>query len=370
MNDITSATLQEIVTKFDFPASVTRVERFGNGHINDTFAVYLQEQAGAPKRFILQRINSIVFKKPREVLENIRNVTQYLRSRIAEAGGDPMRETLNMLSAKDGSCYAMDDDGEYWRVFYFIEDTITRQMVENKDDFYQSARAFGQFQKLLADYPAHTLHETIPNFHNTVERMNQLRDAIERDVCGRAKDVQAEIDFVLTRAQEASYLLDLQQAGKLPLRVTHNDTKLNNLLLDSQTGAGICVIDLDTVMPGLSAYDFGDAIRFGASSAAEDEPDLTKVEFVPALFDIYTKGYLEVTGDTLTHCEIDCLPMGAKLMTLECGSRFLADHLNGDVYYKIHREGHNLDRARTQFKLIEGMEAQWDAMKEIVNKYR
>ena len=357
-------------SQFNFPGEITEIKRYGNGHINDTFAVILALPTGASQRFILQRINQNVFKQPKEVIENIMGVTSFLKKEIEKSGGDVMRETLNLLETKDGNFYFVDEEKEYWRVYYFVENTITYEMVKDAEDFYQSARSFGNFQKLLADYPAETLHETIVNFHNTVWRMEQFKEAVTADKCGRAKDVAAEIEFVLAREKEASYLLDFAKEGKLPLRVTHNDTKLNNILIDAATGAGICVIDLDTVMPGLSAYDFGDSIRFGASSATEDEQDLSKVFFVPSLFEAYTKGYLEVAGKALTECEVDSLPMGSKLMTLECGSRFLADHLNGDTYFKIHRDGHNLDRARTQFKLVASMEAQWEEMTNIVNKYR
>lgn len=366
---ITEQLLWEVAAQFDFPAAVTRIVRHGTGHINDTFAVWLEEGTNAPRRFILQRINSNVFTNPRAVQENISGITRYLREQILQVGGDPLRETLNMLPARDGNCYTVDSSGEYWRVYAFIEDTTSNDQVENEGDLYRSARAFGRFQQLLAGYPAAGLHDTIPNFHNTPERMRQLRAAVERDACGRVKEVAAELEFALAREGEAGSLLALLDEGKLPLRVTHNDTKLGNILLDSSTGEGICVIDLDTTMPGLSAYDFGDAIRSGAGSGAEDEQDLDKVHFLPHLFEVYTKGYLEVAGGALTDWEKQSLPLGAKLMTLECGIRFLADHLNGDVYFRIHREGQNLDRARTQFKLVAEMEQAWDQMGEIVKRY-
>lgn len=370
MNEINQELLSEAVAAFSFPGTVSGVKRYGNGHINDTYCVQLDPAPGVPSRFILQRINSAVFKKPREVMENIEQVTGFLRNKIMENGGDYLRETLNLLHAKDGRPYWVDPDGEYWRVYWYISNTTSYQTVESKEDFYQSARSFGNFQRLLADYPADTLHETIVNFHNTVDRLRQLRESVDKDSCGRVATAQPEIDFALARADDCGYLLELQEAGKLPLRVTHNDTKLNNILIDNITGTGICVIDLDTVMPGLSLYDFGDSIRFGATYAAEDEQDLSKVKLEPELFQVYTKGYLEVAGSSLTDPEIECLPWGAKLMTLECGIRFLADYLNGDIYFKIHREAHNLDRARTQFKLVEDMERQWKVMGEIVKRCR
>ena len=230
--------------------------------------------------------------------------------------------------------------------------------------------AFGRFQGLLADYPAETLHETIQDFHNTVKRLDTFKKAVEADGCGRAAQVQEEIQFVLDREALAHKLCDMQAEGKLPLRVTHNDTKLNNIMIDDETRKAICVIDLDTVMPGLSVNDFGDSIRFGASTGAEDEPDLSKVSCSMELFELYTKGFVEGCKGSLTEEELDMLPVGAMTMTYECGMRFLTDYLEGDHYFKIHREGHNLDRCRTQFKLVKDMEEKWNQMNEIVNKYR
>ena len=247
--------------------------------------------------------------------------------------------------------------------------TKTHDQVETPEDFYQSAVSFGNFQRLLADYPAETLHETIVGFHDTKARFATFKKAVEEDVCGRAASVQKEIDFVLAHEDVANVFGDMLANGELPLRVTHNDTKLNNIMIDDKTGKGICVIDLDTVMPGLAMNDFGDSIRFGASTAAEDEQDLSKVSCDMELFDVYAKGFIEGCGGKLTQKEIEMMPMGAKVMTFECGMRFLTDHLQGDTYFKIHRENHNLDRCRTQFKLVEDMEAKWDTMQEIIKKY-
>ena len=241
--------------------------------------------------------------------------------------------------------------------------------MEKPEDFYESALAFGNFQRLLADYPADTLHETIRGFHDTRARFEVFRQAVEKDVCGRADSVRKEIEFVLSHEDVANVFGKLQENGEVPLRVTHNDTKLNNIMIDNTTGKGICVIDLDTVMPGLVMNDFGDSIRFGASTAAEDEQDLSKVSCSMELFEIYVKGFLEGCAGSLTPKEVELLPMGAKVMTYECGMRFLTDYLEGDHYFKIHREGHNLDRARTQFKLVEDMENKWDTMMEIVRRY-
>lgn len=369
MKPISEELLHRMVNTFAFEGRFLSVALYGGGHINDTHAAYFELADGSSKRYILQRINSHVFKSPKEVMENVIGVTHYLRDAIKKAGGDTLRETLNLIPTHDGAYYAVDEDGEYWRAYIFIEDTITFDMVQNSADFYNSARAFAKFQLLLADYPAASLHETIPKFHDTTDRMRQFKEALAADKLGRAASAKDEIDFVLAREEFAHLLVDQLAAGKLPLRVTHNDTKLNNVLIDQKTGEGICIIDLDTVMPGLSLYDFGDSIRFGATRAAEDERDLDKVHFELDLFEAYTKGYLEILGGVLTPNEIANLSESAKMITLECGSRFLTDYLSGDVYYKIHREGQNLDRARTQFKLVAEMEQQWDAMHTVVAKY-
>ena len=292
-----------------------------------------------------------------------------MRERIIENGGNPDRETLNVIPTSEGKPYFVDSEGEYWRAYKFITGATSYDAVETPEDFYQSAVSFGNFQRLLAEYPAETLHETIEGFHDTKARFAVFKKAVEEDACGRAASVQKEIDFVLAHEDVANVFGDMLAKGELPLRVTHNDTKLNNIMIDDETRKGICVIDLDTVMPGLAMNDFGDSIRFGASTAAEDEQDLSKVSCDMGLFEIYTKGYIEGCGGRLTEKEIEMLPMGAKVMTFECGMRFLTDYLEGDHYFKIHREGHNLDRCRTQFKLVEDMEAKWDTMQEIVKKY-
>ena len=264
----------------------------------------------------------------------------------------------------------MDSQGEYWRAYTFIEHATCFDQVEKPEDFYESAVAFGNFQRLLADYPVEKLHETIPGFHDTKARFEVFKKAVEVDVCKRASSVKQEIDFVLAREDVADYFGDLIAKNEVPFRVTHNDTKLNNIMIDNETRKGICVIDLDTVMPGLAMNDFGDSIRFGASTGLEDEPDLDKVWCDMNLFELYTKGFIEGCGGKLTKQEIALLPMGAKVMTFECGMRFLTDYLQGDTYFKIHRPQQNLDRCRTQFKLVWDMEAKWKTMQEIVKKYQ
>lgn len=362
--------IDEAIANFQYEGILTEERPYGSGHINDTFLLTFKIAEMGTMKVILQRMNKEIFTNPVELMENIVSVTSFLRDKIEKSGGDPERETLNVIPAADGKPYFVDYKGEYWRSYKFITDAACFDQVEKPNDFYQSALAFGNFQRLLADYPADTLHETIVGFHDTKARFQTFQDAVKADVCGRAKEVQKEIDFVLSHEDVANVFGELQEKGKIPLRVTHNDTKLNNIMIDNVTGKGICVIDLDTVMPGLAMNDFGDSIRFGASTAAEDEQDLSKVSCDMDLFEIYVKGFLEGCGGKLTPKETELLPMGAKVMTFECGMRFLTDYLEGDHYFKIHREGHNLDRCRTQFRLVEDMEKKWDIMQSIVKKYQ
>lgn len=363
------AGINEAIQGFQLGDKMTGVTRFGSGHINDTFLVTLREDGKVDSRVILQKMNKGIFTQPVELMENVMNVTAFLRERIIENDGDPERETLNVIPDRDGNPYFVDSLGEYWRCYKFIEGATCYDQVENPEDFYESAVAFGNFQKLLADFPAETLHETIARFHDTKARFEVFKKAVEADVCGRADSVRPEIEFVLSHEETANVFGDLLAKGEIPLRVTHNDTKLNNIMIDNETHKGICVIDLDTVMPGIAMNDFGDSIRFGASTAAEDEKDLDKVWCSMELFDIYAKGFIEGCAGRLTQKEIELLPMGAKVMTFECGMRFLTDYLQGDTYFKIHRPEHNLDRCRTQFKLVQDMEAKWDEMSSIIKKY-
>ena len=360
--------LIEAINNIAFEGEFIKAEPYGSGHINDTYAVYFKKASGEEHRYILQRINTDIFE-PESLMENVQGVTSFLKKKIIERGGDYTRETLNIVPTKDGKAYYRDDEGNCFRGYIFIEGATTFQIVEDPKDFYNSARAFGKFQNLLSEYPASTLHEAIPNFHNTVKRFEALKAAIAEDKMGRVKEVGPEIEFALAREADTHVLLDMLEKGELPLKVTHNDTKLNNVMIDDATGEGICVIDLDTVMPGLALYDFGDSIRFGASTGAEDEKDLDKVNMDINLYEIYQRGFMETAGDSMTANEIKMMPMGAKIMTYECGIRFLTDYLNGDTYFKIHRPEHNLDRTRTQFKLVWDMERQWDAMCALGEKY-
>ena len=362
--------LQEVLAAFDFGAPVVGALRFGQGHINDTFVVHTQPEDASCRRFILQRMSAAAFKRPDQLMENIMGVTEYLGREIESRGGDREREALRVIRPRNGEPYYTDSANGAWRVYPFVEDTICYQTAETPALFAASGRAFGQFQKLLGGYPAQTLPETIPRFHDTEDRLAKLKAAVAADKLGRAKDCQREIAFVLEREADCSVALRALRDGELPLRVTHNDTKLNNVLMDRDSGEGLCIIDLDTVMPGLSINDFGDSIRFGANHSAEDEKDLSKVNLDVSLFEAYTQAFLEGAGGTLTAAEIDYLPWGANLMTFECGIRFLTDYLEGDVYFHTTRDGQNLDRCRTQFKLVSDMEAHWDELRRIVAKYR
>ena len=362
-----NSALKKAIEAFDFGGQVKTCERFGGGHINDTFCVEIS--GGDCRRYILQRVSSAAFKKPDELMENVVNVTEYLRTIIAENGGDTSRETMTVLRTRDGATHYCDECGDAWRVITFVENTVCLQSVTSPEEFYASARAFGNFQHLLCDYPADTLHETIARFHDTENRFAMFKDALAEDKLDRAKNAEKEIEFALAHEADCGVCMKALRDGILPLRVTHNDTKLNNILFDKDTNEAVCVIDLDTVMPGLSINDFGDSIRFGANHSAEDEPDLSKVNFDIDLYDIYTKGFLEGAAGTLTQAELEYLPWGAKLMTLECGIRFLTDYLCGDTYFHTSRDGQNLDRCRTQFKLVSDMEKQWDDMSAAAKKY-
>lgn len=356
--------LTQVVKQFQVTGDVTDIKLYGSGHINTTYLVQTTEDT-----YILQKVNTNIFKNIDALMENIVNVTGYLAKIIEERGGDPKRETMLVIPTVDGKSFFKESEGCSYRVYYFIKDAFSYDSVEKPEDFYESAVAFGKFQALLADYPAETLHETIPDFHNTVKRFETFCKAVDQDVCNRKASVLDEIAFVMDHKADTAVLMDMLEKKELPLRVTHNDTKLNNIMIDKETGKGICIIDLDTVMPGLSVNDFGDSIRFGANTAAEDEIDLSKVSLDLDLFEIYVKGFLEGSNGNLTENEIKMLPMGAKTMTLECGMRFLTDYLEGDTYFKIHRPNHNLDRCRTQFALVADMEKKWNEMEAIVKKY-
>lgn len=362
--------IRQIAGQFCMEGQLQDVIPIVQGHINDTYRLVTLTETGEQQQYALQAINQYVFKQPELVMENICSVTHFLRQKITAAGGDPLRETLTVIPTRTGKSFHVDENGDYWRVYNYISGASTYDTVQNEQHLYHAGYAFGKFQTMLADFPIETLHDTIPDFHNTKKRLNDFFDAVERDACGRAASVQPEIEFIRQRVNDASYLINLQEQGILPTRVTHNDTKYNNIMIDDLTGKALCVIDLDTVMPGLSAYDYGDAIRFAASTAAEDETDLSRVHLDMKLFELFTGGFVSAVAGFLSDDELAALPWGARIITLELASRFLADHLNGDQYFKIHRDNHNLDRARSQLALVADMEKRFPEMQAICEKYR
>ena len=351
--------MENIYTQFLLEGNPVSLVRYGNGHINDTYLLLTDE----PHAYILQRINSRVFSDVPKLMDNIIAVTDHLRRQ-----DDNPRHVLTLVPTKAGDRYLTLETGEYWRLYEFVTDSICLDKPENAHDLMQSGVAFGMFQNQMADFPAQTLVETIPHFHDTPDRYRQLHEAIRENRAGRLTSVSYELAFYLQRESEASALMDMCRLGELPLRVTHNDTKLNNVMLDKRLRTPLCVIDLDTVMPGLVANDFGDSIRFGASTAAEDEKDLSKVSLSLELLEAFASGFLGACGNRLTPAELETLPLGAKLMTLECGVRFLTDYLNGDTYFHIARPEHNLDRTRTQMTLVEDMERKWRDMELIIRQ--
>ena len=364
MNNAASVSLN-----FKIDGNVISATPYGNGHINDTYLI-TTDSGSVKTDYILQRINKNVFKNPPQLMDNMASVTRYLAKMIAENGGDPMRETLNVIETVDGKNYYLSPEGEYYRMLVYVTDNKCFDKVERPEQFYESAVAFGNFQYMLKDYPADTLYETIVNFHNTPDRFRQFKEAVEKVVCGRLSSVLPEVEFIKAREKFCHTLEDAHARGELPLKVTHNDTKLNNILFDARTDKALCIIDLDTIMPGYSVNDFGDSIRFGATTALEAEADLSKVNFDIALYELYVKGFIEGAKGGLSEGELNMLPIGAIMMTLEVGMRFLTDYLSGDTYFKVSREGHNLDRARNQLKLVSDMEKSLDKMHEIVKKYK
>jgi len=360
--------IEELLAAFTFEGELENITQLHDGHINNTYRFDFRTENGELNRYLVQELNTYVFKDHEGLMNNVLGVTSHMRKKVIKNGGDVKRECLCVYPAKDGKPFYMDGKNRCWRCYNFIYDAHTCQCVENVEDFFNAAKSFGKFQQLLADYPIDGLVETIPNFHNTVSRFADFKKAVADNLSSRADEAKEEIEFVLAREKDCGILLALLDEGKLPLRVTHNDTKLNNVMLDNETGEGICVVDLDTVMPGLSLYDFGDSIRFGANTAAEDEKDISKVSLSLEYFEAYTKGYLSTAGKSLTKEEINQLAFSSKLMTLECGMRFLGDFINGDVYFKTAYPEHNLVRCRTQFALVADMEKKMSEMESIVAK--
>lgn len=358
----------DILFNFAIDGEFISCEPYGSGLINRTYvAVY--NEGGRRVRYIVQRINTNLFKNVDGLMNNIKLVTEFNRAEIMKRGGDPDRESLTLVPTKNGGTYFRTEEGDCYRVYVFIENAKGYDVVEKPEHFYESAVAFGKFAMLLDRFDSSKLFEVLPDFHNTVKRFDNFRRSLEADKFNRAKDVKKEIGFALEREKITHTIVDLLASGKMPSRVTHNDTKLNNVLIDTRTDKAVSVIDLDTMMPGSICYDFGDSIRFGCNPCLEDTPETEKVIFNMPLFETYTNGYLSVFGDTITDIERKNLPMGAILMTYECGIRFLTDYLDGDVYFRKTREGQNIDRTRTQFKLVSDMEKRYDEMLSAVEKY-
>ena len=353
-----------MAANFDIWGDFLWYERYGSGHINDTYLIVFN-QAGYQVRYILQRINTSIFKNPDQLMENIARVLDHSKKKLA-GRKDATRRSLTLIGTSSGKPYYIDSDGSAWRAYLFIERARTYDVLENADFAYQAAKAFGGFQRLLADLPGERLYEVIPNFHNTPSRLADFDKALAEDKLGRAASAKAEIDFVQNHRSMAPVFVDLLAKGEIPERVTHNDTKINNVMLDDETGEGICVIDLDTVMPGVSLYDFGDLVRTSTSPAAEDEKDLTKVYARMEMFEALARGFLEGANGFLTPKEIELMPFSGELITFEIGIRFLTDYLQGDTYFKTHRPGHNLDRCRTQFKLVQSLIEHEPEMNEIM----
>ena len=358
----------KIMQAFGVQDEILICEPFGSGHINDTYRVVTKTEKGE-KEYVLQRMNTQIFQNPVGLMNNIKLVTEYMREIIIKKGGDPERETLHFYHTTDGKMYYIDEEGKYWRLEDMVMRSLSYDLAANREMFASTGTAFGQFMADLADFPAEELVEVIPNFHNTRVRYQTFVSEVEANRAGRIEDCRPEIEFALARKELAESIVKQLENNELPLRVTHNDTKINNILMDADTDQPLCIIDLDTIMPGACAYDFGDSIRFGASSALEEEKDLDKVYMKLDRCEAYTEGYMKAVGKTLTPAEAKSLAVGAMLLTYETGIRFLGDYLNGDVYFKTHRPGQNLDRARTQLKLVADMEAKFDQMQAIVDKY-
>lgn len=359
----------KIAKAFGLPGILTQARRLGNGHINETVLLVFDDN-GTKKELVLQKINKYVFHHPDELMENMVGVTEFLRKKVIASGGDPEREVLTVIPAADGRSFYIDEDGEYWRLTKCISNVCCREMASGPDEFRKAGYAFGHFQSQLSEYPAETLHETIPFFHDTRVRYRNFIKSVEEDKMGRAASCANEIKFILDRKSTAFYLMDSFDKGDFPLRVTHNDTKFNNILFDLDTGEPICILDLDTVMPGLAMSDFGDAIRTGACTAVEDEPDVDKVKCDIELFDSFSDGFITGCNGKLTEHEINALPTGALVATYEQGLRFLADYLDGDVYFRTAYPEHNLVRTHTQIRMVEELEAKWDKLQNIIQKYK
>jgi hypothetical protein len=361
--------LREVVQQFSVQGTCRDAAAYGTGHINDTYLVHETED-DRDASYILQRINHSIFNNPGALMENIMRVTGHIRKKIAKLpGGNPDRESLTVIPTREGKSFLHDEKGNYWRMYIFINNARTYDICASARQAYETALAFGRFQALLADLGGSRLQDTIPFFHHTPRRFKTLEEAIAKDEHNRGRDSRREIEFCINHKPLASALTDLLESGAMPERISHNDAKINNVMMDDKDQRGVCVIDLDTVMSGCALYDFGDMVRTVARTMDEDERNLDKVMLDPALFEALARGYLESARTFLTPIEIDNMVTAGKVITFTIGIRFLADHLMGDVYFKIHRPNHNLDRARVQFKLLASIEEKEETMRKIVRKY-
>jgi len=360
--------LQEISKQFQIYGEILHAETFKIGHINETYSA-TYDQGGMRVRYIHQKINKTVFKNPPAVMQNVMRVTTHIRRGLeAQNARDITRRSLIVIPTRNGKPFYRSTDGEYWRTFVFVEGVQTFEAVQSPDQALQAGRAFGEFQSLLVDLPGERLNETIPGFHNTRNRFGALQQAIQKDHFNRAKDAKPEIEFALNHEPIVDVILNAMAKRKIPERITHNDTKFNNVMLDTLTGEAKCVVDLDTVMPGCALYDFGDMVRTTTSPTLEDEQDLSQVKMQMPMFKKLADGYLSTAGKFLTKAEKSYIAFSGKLITFEIGLRFLTDYLSGDTYFRIHRPAHNLDRCRTQFKLVQSIEKQEDAMQKYVDR--
>lgn len=358
----------DISNQFAIEGEFVEGEEIQSGHINSTYRATFESADGSRHRYILQRINEKVFKDPLAVMRNVECVTRHINWKVLRVKKDLGGQTLNLYPGRGGRFWVSGPGGGIWRCYNCIEGCHTYDIVENTRQAFQAARAFGSFQDLVSDLPAEEIEETIPDFHHTRNRYQRLMEVAEADPCGRAGSVAAELEFVRRHEGEIDRVLDGLATGTIPQRITHNDTKINNVMIDEETDEAVCVIDLDTVMPGSVLYDFGDLVRTAVSPAAEDERDLSKVQLRMPMFEALVEGYLESARDFLEESEVSLLAFSAKLITLEIGIRFLTDHLEGDVYFKTHRPDHNLDRCRTQLELVGQLDAHLPAMETFVRK--
>lgn len=359
--------IKHVLPRFAFEGAFSDVIELHSGNINNTYCLTFTTKDGKKELYALQYINNYVFKDPEAVMHNMRLVCDHLRESYLKDGVDPKRRMIELISVKDNGVLYKDDEGGFWRAYHYIDGATAHDRVEVPEQFYEAGRGFGEFQRRLYDFPASQLAETIPNFHNTTKRFYAFVAALDRDAAGRVAELGPEIDFLFDRRKMMGEIVNKLQAGELPLRVTHNDTKINNVMIDDVTNKALCVIDLDTVMPGCVLYDFGDAIRFGASTAAEDEPDLSKISLDMNLFTMFTRGFLSEVNGFLTETELKLLPLGAEVMTCELMMRFLTDYIDGDLYFKVKAPQHNLIRARAQMRLLEDMESKYGEMCAVID---